>query len=34
MTGVDRDYSLLLNVGGEVLTLSSGEISVRPLEKI
>jgi biotin-(acetyl-CoA carboxylase) ligase len=33
MTGVDRDYSLLLDVGGEVLTLASGEISVRPLEK-
>lgn len=32
--GVDRDYSLLLEAGGEVLTLSSGEISVRPLEKI
>lgn len=33
LQGVDRDYSLLVDTGGEVLTLSSGEISVRPLEK-
>ena len=33
LQGVDRDYSLLVDTDGEVLTLSSGEISVRPLEK-
>lgn len=31
--GVDPDYSLLVDVGGKALTLSSGEISVRPLVK-
>ncbi len=29
--GVDEEYSLLVDVGGEVLRLSSGEISVRPI---
>ena len=29
--GVDDGYSLLVSVGGETLTLSSGEISVRPV---
>ena len=31
LTGVDEDFSLLVSHGGELLTLSSGEISVRPL---
>ena len=30
VTGVDRDFSLLVESEGELLTLSSGEISVRP----
>ena len=29
--GVDEDYSLLVDMGGEVLRLSSGEISIRPV---
>jgi BirA family biotin operon repressor/biotin-[acetyl-CoA-carboxylase] ligase len=32
--GVDNEYSLLLDVGDRLLTLSSGEISMRPLKKI
>ena len=31
--GVDRDYSLLVETDGGLLTLSSGEISVRPAER-
>lgn len=31
MEGVDEDFSLLVSVGGEILKLSSGEISVRPI---
>lgn len=34
VAGVDGDFSLLLDADGERLTLSSGEISVRPVEKI
>ncbi len=31
--GVDDDYSLLVHVGGRVVALSSGEISVRPVKR-
>ena len=31
--GVDSDYALLVAVNGETLTLSSGEISLRPVKK-
>ena len=34
LLGVDDDYSLLVETETGTLTLSSGEISVRPLEKI
>jgi BirA family biotin operon repressor/biotin-[acetyl-CoA-carboxylase] ligase len=33
LLGVDSDYSLLVEANGELLTLSSGEISVRPAKK-
>ncbi len=31
LRGVDEDFSLLVDVGGEIRALSSGEISVRPI---
>ena len=33
LRGVDEDYSLLVERNGETVTLSSGEISVRPVKK-
>ena len=33
LRGVDEDYALLVERGGEIIPLSSGEISVRPIKK-